>query len=113
MFKVIGTKDFDKSFQKIQTQAKNGNGESILIQKLIEKGIDKLKYSFKYGDHIPKKQIPKEYISKYSVENLWKLNLNGYWRMIYTVRGTEIEVISILLEVIDHKSYDKKFGYKS
>lgn len=113
MFKVIGTTDFDKSFQKIQTHAKTGNGESILMQKLIEKGINKLKYSFKYGDHIPKKQIPKEYISKYGVENLWKLNLNGYWRMIYTVRGTEIEVISIILEVINHKDYDKKFGYKS
>jgi len=33
--------------------------------------------------------------------------------MIYTICGTEIEVISIVLEVLDHKDYDKKFGYKT
>jgi mRNA-degrading endonuclease YafQ of YafQ-DinJ toxin-antitoxin module len=112
MFKVIGSKEFDKEFQKIKKNAKLGNKDNLLLQKIIDKGIEKLKYSFKYGDHIPKKQIPKEYFKKYGVENLWKLNLNGFWRMIYTVRGDEIEVISIILEVLNHKEYDKKFGYK-
>ncbi len=113
MFKVIGSDEFNKSFEKIKENAKKGNGENIFLQKLIEKGIEKLKYSFKYGDHIPKKQIPKEYFKNYGIENLWKLNLNNFWRMIYTVRGNEIEVISIILEVLYHKEYDKKFGYKT
>ena len=113
MFRVIGSEEFNKSFDKLKQDAKTGNGESIILQKLIEKGIEKLKFSFKYEDHIPKKQIPKEYFTKFGVENLWKLNLNNFWRLIYTVRRNEIEVISILLEVLDHKDYDKKFGYKT
>jgi hypothetical protein len=113
MYRVIGTEEFDISFNKIKLKAISGNGQAIELTKLIEKGIEKLKYDYKYGEHITKKQIPIEYKKKYGVENLWKLNLNSFWRMIYTVRGTEIEVISIVLEVLDHKDYDKKFGYKT
>ncbi len=32
--------------------------------------------------------------------------------MLYTLRGSEIEVISLILDILDHKEYDKKFGYR-
>jgi hypothetical protein len=32
--------------------------------------------------------------------------------MIYTIVGNEYEIISILLEFMDHEEYDKKFGYR-
>src|SRR3989338_1272499 len=113
MFRVIGTGEFDKEFQELKRRANQGDNESIQLVKFIEKGIEKLKYNYKYGDHISRNKIPKEYIEKYGVENLWKLNLSSFWRLIYTVRGTEIEVISVLLEVLDHKKYDRKFGYRT
>lgn len=113
MFRVIGAPGFDKEFEELKKRAKQGDGESIYLIKIIEKGIEKLKYDYKYGDHISKEKIPKEYTEKYGVKNLWKLDLSHFWRLIYTVRGTEVEVISILLEVIDHKNYDRKFGYKT
>lgn len=81
--------------------------------KLIEKGVDKLRFDYRRGEHISRKKIPAEYFEKHGVENLWKLNLNSFWRMIYTVHGNNIEVISIILEVLDHKKYDRKFGYKT
>jgi hypothetical protein len=35
--------------------------------------------------------------------------------MLYTLTNgdSEIEIIAFVLDVIDHKEYDKKFGYKS
>lgn len=113
MYKVIGVKEFDCFFCELKAKANLGNGEAIVMVKLIEKGIEKLKYDFRYGEHIKKEKIPEEYVKTFGVENLWKLNLNSFWRMIYTVRGTEIEVISVVLEVLDHKDYDRKFGYKT
>lgn len=113
MFRVVGTEEFDRQFDKLKKRANQGDGESIQLVKIIEKGIEKLKYNYKYGDHISKKKIPGEYVEKYAVENLWKLDLSSFWRLIYTVRGTEIEVISVILEVLDHKKYDRKFGYKT
>jgi hypothetical protein len=34
--------------------------------------------------------------------------------MLYTLtdRESEVEIIAFVLDVIDHKEYDKKFGYK-
>ncbi len=113
MFKLIGTAEFDRDFEKLNERAKQGDSESVLLIKIIEKGIQKLKYDYKYGNQISKNRIPKEYVENYGIKNLWKLNLSSFWRLIYTVRGTEIEVISVLLEVLDHKKYDRKFGYKT
>lgn len=113
MYRVIGTEQFTNEFESLKLRAKNNDGEAVRLVKLIEKGIEKLKFDFKYGKHISKDKIPDEYIEKFGVENLWKLDLNSFWRLIYTIRGDEVEVISIVIEVLDHKSYDRKFGYQT
>ncbi|MBU2638634.1 MAG: hypothetical protein KJ955_06685 [Nanoarchaeota archaeon] len=64
------------------------------------------------GDQIKKGQIPDYYIQKYGVTNLWRIELSNYWRLIYTIQSNEVEVIDFVLGIIDHKEYDKKFGYK-
>ncbi len=78
----------------------------------IKQKIELLKNNPEYGIHIPKNRIPKEYIENYDVNNLWKINLSGAWRMIYTIRGSEVEIISLILDIINHKDYNKKFGYR-
>lgn len=113
MFRVIASEEFAGELEELKQHASQGDGESLKLVKLIEKGIEKLKFDYQHGDHLSKGKIPVEYVEKYGVKNLWKLNLSSFWRMIYTVRGNEIEVISVILEVLDHKSYDRKFGYKT
>jgi len=78
----------------------------------IKDKIELLKMNPEYGIHIPKDRIPKEYVKNYEVNNLWKANLSGSWRMLYTIKGSEIEIISLILDIINHKEYDKKFRYK-
>ncbi len=78
----------------------------------IKQKIELLKENPQYGIHVPKNRIPKDYIIKYDVNNLWKINLPKGWRMIYTIRGSDVEIIGLILDIIDHKKYDKKFGYK-
>ncbi|HLD97328.1 MAG TPA: hypothetical protein VI934_03215, partial [Candidatus Nanoarchaeia archaeon] len=82
------------------------------LLKAIEREKDNLLIDMHRGIQIPKGQIPEEYINQYGVSNLWKINLPDYWRMLYTIVGNEFEIISILLEFMDHKEYDKKFSYK-
>jgi hypothetical protein len=63
------------------------------------------------GIQIPKKLIPKEYIQKYKVKNLWKYNLPGAWRLTYSIEGSETVIIAIILDWVDHKTYERKFKY--
>jgi len=79
----------------------------------IKQKIDLLRDNPEYGIHIPKDRTPKGYIRDYDVNNLWKINLSGAWRMIYTIRGSEVEIISLILDILNHKDYNKKFGYKN
>ncbi|MEA3515031.1 MAG: hypothetical protein U9R34_06130 [Nanoarchaeota archaeon] len=54
------------------------------------------------------------YKKKYGITNLFRVELPGFWRMLYTLTDgkSEIEIIAFVLDVIDHKRYDKKFGYR-
>lgn len=82
-----------------------------LLNSIMQK-IEFLKKDPDYGVHIVKNKIPKEYLLKYEVNNLWKINLSGAWRMIYTIRGKEIEILSLILDIVSHRDYEKKFGYR-
>ena len=82
------------------------------LLKAIEREQDNLLIDMHRGIQIEKRKIPEFYVTEYGVSNLWKINLPDYWRMIYTITGNEFEIISILLEFIDHKEYDKRFGYR-
>jgi len=85
---------------------------SRMMLKSINKKVSILKKDKEIGDSISKKLIPKEYKLKYNVNNLFRVELPGYWRMLYTVKGEELQIISFIVDILDHKKYSKKFGYK-
>ena len=63
------------------------------------------------GIQIPKKLIPKEYLKKFNVKNLWKYNLPDAWRLMYSIKGQNLLIFSIVLEWLDHKTYERRFKY--
>ena len=79
----------------------------------IQKKIGILKQDPEYGVHIGRNKIPKEYRFKYDLSNLWKVNLSGGWRMIYSLKGSEVELMIIILDIFNHKTCNNKFGYKN
>lgn len=86
---------------------KNSQHQQLL--KAIKRAADLLKQNPQFGIPVSKKLIKK---TKLPVNNLWKINLTGYWRMLYTIVGNSIEIICYVLEICDHKKYDKMFGYR-
>jgi Txe/YoeB family toxin of Txe-Axe toxin-antitoxin module len=82
------------------------------IKKSLIKAIHSLRQNAYCGIQIPKRLIPKEYLKKYNLNNLWKYNLSEDWRLIYTLtQENEIELISAILEWFDHKAYERRFNY--
>ena len=64
------------------------------------------------GDQVPKRLISSKYILKYDVDNLWRIELADRWRLVYTITGDKVEIIAFVLDIFNHKDYDKVFGYK-
>lgn len=96
--------------EEVQKGIEQSDYQTLL--RAVNQKIEFLRINPQYGVQVPKDRIPKDYIVKYDVNNLWKVNLPGGWRMIYTLRGNEIEIIALILDIFDHKDYDRKFGYR-
>lgn len=94
-----------KEFEKL----KNLNSD---LYKQIQKAFENLEENPFCGIQIPKKLIPKEYINKFGpLSNLWKYNLPDAWRLIYTIKNDKIDILSVILEWLDHKEYERRFNY--
>jgi Txe/YoeB family toxin of Txe-Axe toxin-antitoxin module len=103
----------DERVKKAYEKLKSGRSEEKQLLAFIERAIEDLKIDPFCGITVPSKQWPSEYVKKYGVDNLIKYDLPNGWRLIYTVRGNEVEIISILIEWLDHKNYDRKFKYNT
>ena len=63
------------------------------------------------GIQVSKRLIPKEYIKDYRISALWKYDLPNAWRLLYTIIGNEVKILSVILDWMTHKEYDRKFHY--
>jgi len=65
-----------------------------------------------YGDLIPKRNITKQIIDRYKTTKIFRVELVGYWRLLYTIMGHESSIVVLILDFMDHDRYNKLFGYK-
>ncbi|MBS3099494.1 hypothetical protein J4462_04740 [Candidatus Pacearchaeota archaeon] len=96
-----------ESFEKL----KDSKTEDKKLYDWINRALDDLEENAFCGIRIQKRLIPKVYIEKYGIDNLWKYDLPKGWRLIYSVANGEVCVLSIILEWMDHKDYERRFGY--
>jgi len=80
--------------------------------KIINNGLDVLKENMFAGERIEKKKFPRYYVQKFGINNLYKLNLNSRNRLTYTLVAEESGVAVVVLEILNHKKYEERFGYK-
>ena len=112
MTEINLSQEFAAEFSELQKRRNKGDGEAEYLLKLIDKGIAKLAENYECGQKIQKSLWPKYYVDRYGVSNLWRLRLDDHWRMIYTVIGEQVRIVAIILEVLSHRQYDRRFGYK-
>ena len=108
----------DKVYQELNKsvgEEKMKGVESSFHQTLL-RSINRVKDILKQnpfaGDQVPRRQTPGKYILKYDVDNLWRIELADRWRLIYTITGNRIEIINFVVDIFNHRDYDKVFGYK-
>ena len=81
------------------------------LYKEIEKALRDICNNAFCGRNVKKELIPKEFIQKYELDNLWIYNLRKDWRLLYTITGDGIGVLSIVLDWMNHKEYERLFGF--
>ncbi len=110
--KIILSSGAREVFEYLNRESINSKIEFSILKSVRQK-TELIKQNPHYGNPISKKLIPKEYKKKYSITNLFRIELPNHWRMLYTLTEgeTQIEIIAFVLEIMSHKKYDKFFGY--
>jgi mRNA-degrading endonuclease RelE of RelBE toxin-antitoxin system len=110
--RVVFSPEAEKIYRYLNAKAPSSKVERMIL-KALNKKIELIKINKNYGNPIPKNLIPKEYKEKYGISNLFRVELPQFWRMLYTLTNneTEIEIIAFVLDIINHKEYNKKFSY--
>lgn len=104
-----------EELNKIVGEEKKKGIESSFHQSLL-RSIKRVKELLKEnpfaGDQILKRQIPKKYFLKYDIDNVWRIELTNRWRLVYSITGNQIEIITFVMDIFNHRDYDRVFGYK-
>lgn len=110
--RAILSPEAEEVYKYLNAQAAHSKTERSILNAVNNK-IELIKANFHYGNPIAKDKIPQEYREKYGITNLFRVELPNYWRMLYSLTDaeTKIEIIAFVLDIIDHETYDKKFGY--
>jgi hypothetical protein len=110
--RVILTPEAADTYNSLLSKAQQSKQEEIIFNAFLQK-VELIKENIHYGQPIAKKLIPAEYKAKYGITNLFRVELPTFWRMLYTLTAgsSGIEIIVLVLDIVDHKKYDKKFGY--
>ncbi len=103
--RVSGSKEFETLYRNLSSEDE--------LKRRIDEAMDSLKEEPDIGNKIEKRLWPKEYVKKYGINNLYRYSLGSNWRMIYTIVSYGKVITCVILEVMPHKDYDKKFGYKT
>jgi len=105
------TRFADDKIKKAFYNLEKGDDSERELFKFIDQAMDNIEENAFCGIQIPKKLIPVVYVKKYEVKNLWKYNLPGGWRLVYSIVDEKVVVVSIILEWMTHKEYEKRFKY--
>ncbi|MFH1420460.1 MAG: hypothetical protein ABIG30_00670 [Candidatus Aenigmatarchaeota archaeon] len=103
----FANEEVEKAFEEL----KNGKFEDKQLYGFLQRAIEDLKKNPLVGVNVPKNLLPKEYIKKFRIDNLRKYNLPDAWRLLYSLKGTEVLIMCVILEWLDHKNYEKRFKY--
>jgi plasmid maintenance system killer protein len=102
----------DRSAKEKWLALKTSTTEDKQLYDSMSRTFEKLKRNPYRGDRIKKERIPKSFKTKYGLDNLLKININQYWRLLYFIEAyDENTVLVILLDFMPHPEYDRLFGY--
>ena len=63
-----------------------------------------------HGEVVKKDRIPKALTEQYGLENLFVEDLPSFWRLLYTIVRNRGERYIVVVEIVDHRTYDRSFA---
>lgn len=102
---IIVHHELEEVYQAWESLAARGRQPAQAVWKSLETAIVSLRANGQYGEVVRKRFIPHYFRERYGVSNLYCLDFAAFHRCFYTIANRAV----ILLEIVDHPTYDKWF----
>jgi hypothetical protein len=102
----FATQELREEFNRL----KHGNDDERRLHTSIVRAFAALSRDAFSGTQIAKRLTPAQYV-RYDITNLWKYDLPDGWRLLNTVRSEEVVIVSMIIEWMSHKRYERRFKY--
>jgi len=63
-----------------------------------------------HGEVVKTGRIPKSLRDRHGLENLFVEDLPSFWRLLYTIVRDRGERYVVIVEIVDHRAYDRWFS---
>jgi len=98
----FGNKKLQKEYETLKDER---------LRRSLDKAFKNIEEDPAIGIPLEKYRIPKGFVTK-GYDNIWKYNLPGAWRLIYSLQGDRITILAIILEWCKHGEYQRKYSGK-
>jgi hypothetical protein len=83
------------------------------LRKKAEAAFSEIKGHYDVGDKVSKDRWPRYYVTTWGIDNLYVRNLGPDWRLTYSLVSEGAGITAFCLEILTHKEYDRRFGYRT
>jgi hypothetical protein len=102
---IIVHEDVQSSYDSWEALANQNQQPAQAVWKSLMSCIQRLRNDGQWAEVIRKEDLPAYFREKFGVSNLYCLDLAAFHRCFYTIANRSV----ILLEIVDHPTYDKWF----
>lgn len=81
------------------------------MYKATKEAIDVLRENMLAGKKVEKRKWPQVYAERYGIRNLFPMDLGRRFRLTYNIIAEGPKKIVCVIEVMDHRTYERRFGY--
>lgn len=112
---VFGKKETRKKnveivFAEKKIEQQYYESDSVLFNRLTN-AFKRIKMHPTIGRSVPKRKIPKKFIRKYQITNLFIYDLSKSMRLL-SLKHKEILILAIIIEWGPHKWYKRTMGFR-
>lgn len=96
-----------KSLEHLEGQGKSDRSAAAIVRRV--RSLRSVLLADALHGEVVKKPLPRALVAKHGVENLYVEDLPNFWRLLYSVPRLEGKPFVVVVEIVDHASYDEWF----
>jgi hypothetical protein len=111
--KFIRAKQASRVDKSLELEAFLDSCGNEWLRDKAEEAFSQIKAHYEIGEKVQKDRWPRYYILTWGINNLFVYKVGRDWRLTYSLVSDGGGIKAFCLEILTHKEYNKRFGYKT